>query len=172
MRLSFWFLFSDFINYQIWIYPTLTPPKFNRYSPWKMMGMEDVRLSYWVPVTFQGLLLLNFGRKFQDGVANPWIPNHLLFFGIFFQPGSSQWPKLGCFKWPFQGLSDLYLWVIKRSLGRSWNMMIKLILCSTMWPTPNNLPWALCTSFWKKSLICGFASPLSWICLATTPGKN
>ena len=39
---------------------TSTPPKFNS-SPLKNGGWKTI-LSYWVSVTFQGLLLLNFGR--------------------------------------------------------------------------------------------------------------
>ena len=38
---------------------SLIPPRSLTARPWKMMGLEDDRLSFWVSVYFQGLLLLN-----------------------------------------------------------------------------------------------------------------
>ena len=37
---------------------------------------------------------------------------------------TSQWPFCGCFKWPFQGWIVTSIWVIKRSLGKSWSIFV------------------------------------------------
>ena len=42
-------------------FEAITPPKFNENFPWKNGGKGRLILSYWVSVTFQGILLLNFG---------------------------------------------------------------------------------------------------------------
>ncbi len=36
-------------------------------------------------------------------------------------PGSSEWPFWGFYSWPFQGWNVTSIWMITRSLGRSWS---------------------------------------------------
>ena len=57
-----------------------TPPKFNS-SPLKNGGWKT-SLSYWVSATFQGLLLLNFGRVYMDVSENRGTPKSSILIGF------------------------------------------------------------------------------------------
>ena len=59
------------------------------------------------------------------GVKTPIFGNTHIEYDPCMVYSPTRWPFWGGYSWPFQGLSDLHLGLIKRSLWRSWYMNVR-----------------------------------------------
>ena len=78
-----------------------TPSKFNSKNPWKMMGKDDDRLSFWYGIYFQGQAV-----KLPRGTL--LFPELLLIFGLIRPQGSNTQcnPK----EWDPHGRGQKWIW--------------------------------------------------------------